>query len=122
MAEAILDDSAALAPTATVALNSAVADGRAILADPAARTPTLRAQATLLAQAITIVLRAAGPANDERRQSIERTVVELSADKIAVDRAWHLPQGLDGDPDSVLPLDQALGLTEAGRGDRYAAG
>ncbi|MCL4183038.1 MAG: hypothetical protein KJ011_06280 [Burkholderiaceae bacterium] len=70
---------------------------------------TLKAATADLAGAVSSVVREA-PAFDEAvRQRIERRVLRASQARIAFERSWYLPQGLDPDPHEVRPLPEVLG-------------
>jgi len=96
MASAIVDKAEMLAPNPAAGLRSATDAGEGALREPGTRTPVLRRAAAELAAAVTATLRAVAQSPEDLRKEIERQVIELSSDKIAVDRSWHLPQGLDG--------------------------
>lgn len=108
IAKAIVGDATAVAPASADTLQEAIADGEAVLQRAAAPTVDVKAAAARLAAAIRGTVRDAATVDVEVRSRIERRVLDLSSEKIEFDRAWHLPQGLEPDPSSVLPLERAL--------------
>lgn len=110
MGTALADDAAACSPSTANALADAVSAAESVLHRADARMPEMKAAAANVAAVITRLVREAAGADEAVRSRIERTVVELSEDKIQLDRTWHAPQGLEPDPGSLVPLDQALGI------------
>ena len=94
-------------------LNDAIEAGAAIYARADARTPDLKAAAAQLAAAVRTVVRDAAGTDAQTRRRIELAVVAGSRERIQADRAWHVPQGFDPDPGSVIALDAALGVQPA---------
>ena len=110
LAHSVADDAAACAPEGARALAQAVESATAVTGSTDARTPELRTAAADLAAALRTVVREAAEADDDLRRRIERRIVEGTRERIEADRAWHLPQGFDPDPSSVVqPLEAALG-------------
>lgn len=103
-----MGDAATAAPASADTLQEAIADSEAVLQRAGAPTVDVKAAAARLAAAIRGTVRDAAAKDGEVRTRIERRVLELSSEKIEFDRAWHLPQGLESDPASVLPLGRAL--------------
>jgi hypothetical protein len=97
LATALLED----AP----ALRDPIATGTALAASTDAPTAELRAGAAEVAAAIRTVVR---DADEDVRRRIELRVVAAAQQRIELERSWHLPQGFDPDPASVLPLAAAL--------------
>jgi hypothetical protein len=108
IAKAIVGDAGIVAPAAADALHEAIGDSETVLQLAGAPTGEVKAAAARLAAAIRRTIRDAAEADSGVRTRIERRVLEFSSEKIEFDRAWHLPQGLEPDPASVVPLDRAL--------------
>lgn len=110
MGRALSADASACSASAGQDLADAVAAAEGVLHRDDARMPELKAAAASVAAAITRLVREAAGADDDVRSRVERTVLECSEDKIQLDRTWHAPQGLEPDPGSLVPLEQALGI------------
>ncbi|MFC9833792.1 hypothetical protein ACFVKB_08255 [Rhodococcus sp. NPDC127530] len=87
------------------ALVASVEDADHLVSNPTARTDTLGKAADRISADITAVLRA--DLETSVVADIERTIVDISAERIAFERAWYLPTGFDPNPESVLSLDDA---------------
>lgn len=89
-------------------LRTAIDAGREVLelAGPAA-SEVRQATATLCAAISAVVRDAAGMEMPIRRE-VERSVLRASKERIAFERAWYQPLGLDPDPHDVQPLTEFL--------------
>jgi hypothetical protein len=114
LAGTVADDAAACSPAAAQALEHAVDAATSLSESPDARTAELRGAAAEIAAALRVLVRESASADEVTRRRIERRIVEGTRERIKAERAWHLPQGIDPDPGSVVgPLEAALGRREA---------
>lgn len=86
------------------ALAAAIQTGAAALMNPASAASALKAASAALAAAVRTRVRAAASFDTAARGSIERAVLDASEQRIAFERAWYLPLGLDPVPGEVAPL------------------
>ena len=70
-----------------------------------------RATADLEA-AIRLVIHEVAEAGDEQRRQIESAVIDATKRQVAADRAWLLPLGFDPAPQTLQPVEAALGIAE----------
>ncbi|MTE01210.1 hypothetical protein GIY56_13025 [Paracoccus sp. YIM 132242] len=92
----------------TATLESTIAAADDLLADPWAATGDLREATARANHAVSEIVQAAPglPAEVSRRLSL--AVIDGSGDRIAMERAWYLPMGLDPSPAEILPLETLL--------------
>ena len=98
--------------------SSASASSAALLADAitrgeksetqAASPVELKAAGAALAAAVRELVREAASFEAHLRRDVELAVLDATDQRIAFDRAWYLPLGLDPSPGTVAPLDQCL--------------
>ncbi|WP_218510374.1 hypothetical protein [Variovorax sp. dw_308] len=100
----------ASAMTCSAALGSALEQGKSALAEVNAAATTLRNATGALAAAVAQAVRAAPQMDASARRNIETCVLRASKTRIAFERSWYLPLGLDADSHEVLPLSEALRL------------
>lgn len=86
------------------ALGMAVDTGRKALALPDATTAEVRQATAELGAALSAVVRESAAMTPAVQREVERTVLRVSRERIAFERAWYLPLGLDPDPHDVQPL------------------
>lgn len=115
-ARLLAPDAATASEPTRRALDAAITRGAAALQDPDATTGELREAAARVAAVITALVRESDGLDPDVRRRIETAVVTAAETQIEVDRAWHLPQGFDPEPDSVPPLERVLRVPEGARG------
>lgn len=94
------------------ALRDAVDAARQRLGDPATSTRVLKAHAANLAARIARVVDDAPAFDPAVRRRIELCVVDAMQERVAFERAWYLPLGLDPRPDTAPNLDQVCVVRE----------
>ncbi|VTU22580.1 hypothetical protein SRS16CHR_03079 [Variovorax sp. SRS16] len=109
LARQVLAVTSACAVPCSAALGTALERGEKTLAEGNAPPPTLRNATVALAAAVAQAVRAAPQMAASARQDIEARVLHASKTRIAFERAWYLPLGLDADSHEVLPLSETLG-------------
>ena len=109
LAGELAGDADAVSPAIAGALGAAATAATALLADSAATPPQQQACAREIGGLVaTLVEVASATAEAERRQRIERKVLEHTAAILDMQRAWFLPQGWEPDPGAVPPLERLL--------------
>lgn len=100
----------ALAPDAhrTAALRTVLTEGKAALAAAGSPVPELRSASAALAHEISAVVRDAAHAAPDVRRAVNRAVITGSAERVAFERAWYAPLGIDPDRDSLPALESVL--------------
>ena len=108
MAKAVQRIISPLALTRGAALAAAIERAERTL--PERRTPVLAMKdATAgLAAAIAALVQEAPRLDDKVRMNIEQCVLQASKERIAFERAWYLPLGLDPDPHEVQELMEVI--------------
>lgn len=101
MAQAV---EAALAGFSAPALSTAIDAGHKMLALAGPSTAEVRQATVNLSAAIAAVVRESAAMDTAVRREVERAVLHASEQRIAFERAWYLPLGLDPDPHDVQPL------------------
>ena len=71
---------------------------------PGTSAIALKAASAALAATVRARVREAASFDAELRAPIERAIVHASEQRIAFERAWYLPLGLDPVPGEVAPL------------------
>ena len=89
-------------------LDEAIRLGESVIGIPAPMSELRRARMSLEA-ALREMIRAAGKAGGNETAEIERQVLDASARRIEMERAWYLPMGFDQRPDEVRDLVEVLG-------------
>ncbi len=84
--------------------------GTELLNAPKATPRQLRAASEAVRRELTTVIRASDTATGEGRRALFRIVLDVTGDTLRFERSWYLPYGFDPEPDSALPLAQALKL------------
>ena len=102
------DLAADLGPTAPPRLRAAIDAGAVMLERSGSGTLEVRAATAELTGAISDVLHVSNDMSEPIRDSIERHVLQASKQRIAFERAWYQPLGLDPDPHDVRPLSELL--------------
>ena len=90
------------------ALHSAMTVARETLSDADATQDALRGATARVAEAVAAIVQAAATLEPDARRAIERRVVHASRARIAFERAWYLPLGLDPEPGAVRALDEVM--------------
>jgi hypothetical protein len=104
-------------PDRTKLLDGEIADATGVLASAGAAPATLRAASAAVAAAISAVVRELDDAAPEdasaaaARPAVVRAVVAGSAERVAFERSWYAPLGIDPDHDELPALDQLLRVT-----------
>lgn len=93
------------------ALGMAMDVGRQVLALADASTAEVRQATAELSAALAAVVRESAAMTAAVQREVERAVLRLSRVRIAFERAWYLPLGLDPDPHDVQPLTEWLSVT-----------
>ncbi|MBT0783023.1 hypothetical protein [Paracoccus sp. pheM1] len=93
----------------TAALASAIAAAGDLLADHRAATADLREATARAHHAVSGIVQAAPGLPAEVSRRIALAVIDGTADRIAMERAWYLPMGLDPAPAEVPALETLLG-------------
>jgi hypothetical protein len=107
MATAMLTEGGAF-PNAEVVVRRCVDEGNAVYQLLGANVPTMRAQTTKLAAAIRMAIQEAFNAATAQREAIDRIVLDVTEERIELERSWYLPLGFEHSPDDVVPLQIAL--------------
>ena len=92
-------------------LGTAIGVGQQVQELADATTAELRQAAANLAAAIAAGTRDAATFEPAVRREVERSVLRISKERIAFERAWYLPLGLDPDQHDVQPLAELLPST-----------
>jgi hypothetical protein len=92
-------------------LSTAIGVGEQVLALADATTAELRQASATLAAVLAAVVRDSTTQAGHVQREIERCVLRMSKERIAFERAWHLPLRLDPDPHDVQPLSDFLPMT-----------
>lgn len=108
LAEGAPEDDGAVACLAA-ALDAAVVR----LDDPATTTRMLKADAAELAARIAAVVDRAPAFAPDLRRRIELCVVDAMPERVAFERAWYVPLGLDPRPDTAPGLDHVCATPAA---------
>lgn len=82
--------------------------GQQVLALADATTAEIRQATAGVSAAVSAIVRESAGMPAPVQREIERTVLRVSRERIAFERAWYLPLGLDPDPHDVLPLTEWL--------------
>ena len=104
MARALEDIDAPWPAAAAEALEAAIQTGAAALMAPGTSAIALKAASAALAAEVRARVREAASFDAKLRAPIERAIVHASEQRIAFERAWYLPLGLDPVPGEVAPL------------------
>ena len=102
------------------ALNGAITAADALLADPKATTHDLREATARANHAVSEMVQAAPALPPEVSRRIALAVIDGTGDRIAMERAWYLPLGLDPAPAEVPPLADLLSR-QPGEGKPHGA-
>ena len=94
-------------PVAAV-LDSPVAHGENLVSVTSPRIDDLRQASTALAAGITTVIRELEPSDKQLRSDLRRTVAVATKDRIAFERSWYAPLGIDPNRDEVPELQVLL--------------
>jgi hypothetical protein len=89
-------------------LQGAIDAGTTMLQLAGPPTQALRQATAKLCAAISAVVRDAAELEAAVRREVERSVLHASHERIAFERAWYQPLGLDPDPQDVRPLAEFL--------------
>jgi hypothetical protein len=98
-------------------LDREVAEATEVLASAGATPATLRAATAAAAAAISGIVRELDDAAPEDasaaavRPAVVRAIVAGSAERVAFERSWYAPLGIDPDHDELPTLDQLLQAT-----------
>jgi hypothetical protein len=98
----------ALGGAAAPQLMAAIDAGRDVLALAGPATSEVRQATADLSAAISAVVRDSAAMKAPLRREVERRVLQASKERIAFERAWYQPLGLDPDPHDVRPLAEFL--------------
>lgn len=90
------------------ALESAIAAADKLLAAPWASTRDLREGTARANHAVSVIVQSAPGLPAEASRRIALVVIAGTEDRIAMERAWYLPMGLDPAPAEVPPLEDLL--------------
>jgi hypothetical protein len=101
-------------------LEGALALGRARLDDPCATAQARREAAAHLHALESTFVRFAGRADAATRRAVRRVVIEGSAGRLALMRAWHAPLALDPERSTVPEWAAALAVALQSSGDAMA--
>lgn len=93
---------------AAAGLENAITQGETVSTQAGATAKALQGTTAVLAAAASRLVRASGDFEPGVRDAIERVVLRASHDRVAFERAWYLPLGLDPDPHDVTPLSDLL--------------
>jgi hypothetical protein len=105
MAQAV---QAALQGADAALLSAAIDAGQQMLNLAGPTTDDVRRATATLSAVIAAVTRDAAAMEEPVRREVERSVLRLSEERIAFERAWYYPLGLDPDPNDVQPLAHFL--------------
>jgi hypothetical protein len=106
MAKAVRQVVAGL-PVAAV-LDSPVVHGENLVSVTSLRIDDLRQASTALAAGITTVIRELEASDKQLRSDLGRTVAVATKDRIAFERSWYAPLGIDPNLDEVPELQVLL--------------
>jgi hypothetical protein len=106
MAKAVRQVVAGL-PVAAV-LDSPVVHGENLVSVTSLRIDDLRQASTALAAGITTVIRELEASDKQLRSDLGRTVAVATKDRIAFERSWYAPLGIDPNRDEVPELQVLL--------------
>lgn len=93
-------------PVPTARLTDAVETARAVAVTAAASRAEVHRITAILAAHVSELL--VVDLDDGTRQSLERTVLDISAERVEFERACYQPMGFDPHPESVTPLAEQL--------------
>lgn len=108
MASAVSRHRSALPDGLVEQLTRRADEGVALLARADAATTELVASRAELDAHLRDAVRVAGAADDPAAREVERAVLDLSGERIGMERAWYLPLGLDPRPAEVRPVETVL--------------
>ena len=95
-------------PLTSEYLSRSIDAGRAVLERLGENIPSMRAQTARLASSIRLCIQEVAGAPPAVRQVVERIVLDLSEERIQLDRSWYFPLGFEHSPGDVVPLMDAL--------------
>ena len=107
MATALLGERQAF-PTCEDVVRRCVEDGTDVFGRLGANVVLMRAQTTKLAAAIRMAIQEANEAPPAQCQAVERIVLDVTEERIELERSWYLPLGFEHSPEDVVPLLTAL--------------
>lgn len=95
--------------------------GRALLARAGANVPEMRACTAELAATMAALVTSAADGDPDTRTTIERIVLDATAERIVFERAWYLPLGFDHSPADVPPIATVIAGERAAHGSPAGA-
>lgn len=90
------------------ALDDAVEAGAAVLAAPTSSADALRTASADVAAAISMIVRSPSGLPADTCHAVVGAVVAGSAERVAFERSWYAPLGIDPDRDELPPVEQLL--------------
>ncbi len=110
MAEALMSRSSSF-PRSAEHVSESIDAARAVLQRLGENELAMRAQTARLVASIRLCIQEVAEAPSESRGALERIVLEVSEDRIQLDRSWYCPLGFEHSPDDIVELMEALNPT-----------
>jgi hypothetical protein len=95
-------------PVTSECLAQSVDEARISLGRLGEDVPSMRDQTAILVSAIRLVIEEVADAPSHVRDVVERIILDVSEERIQLDRSWYFPLGFEHSPDDVVPLLRVL--------------